>query len=47
MSQHSAHIEWQKAPNEMFIDGRYNRVHQWRFDGGFSILCAAHKFYRY
>ena len=37
MSQHSAHIEWQKAPNEMFIDGRYNRVHQWRFDGGFSM----------
>ncbi|WP_372769374.1 OsmC family protein [Pseudoalteromonas sp.] len=37
MSKHSAIIEWQKAPNEMFIDGRYNRVHQWHFDGGFSM----------
>lgn len=37
MSEHSAHIEWQKAPNEVFIDGRYNRVHQWHFDGGFSM----------
>jgi organic hydroperoxide reductase OsmC/OhrA len=32
-----AKILWQKMDGEIFTDGRYNRVHEWQFDGGMKI----------
>lgn len=33
MSEHSATILWQRN-GATFTDNRYNRAHQWKFDGG-------------
>lgn len=40
MSKHSVVVEWdrQGAP---FVDNRYSRVHQWRFDGGATIAASS------
>ena len=33
MSEHDATIEWTRG-DQPFIDNRYSRAHDWRFDGG-------------
>lgn len=30
-------ILWTRKPGETFLDGKYNRVHQWFFDGGLTL----------
>ena len=37
----NATIEWTKPGNEIFTDGRYTRVHQWRFDGGMQFNASS------
>ncbi len=34
MSEYTADILWQRAPNEDFVASRYSRRHEMRFDGG-------------
>jgi organic hydroperoxide reductase OsmC/OhrA len=34
VSEYTADILWQRAPNEDFLANRYSRRHQMRFDGG-------------
>jgi organic hydroperoxide reductase OsmC/OhrA len=36
-----AKILWQKMDGEIFIDGRYSRVHEWRFDGGMKFPASS------
>jgi organic hydroperoxide reductase OsmC/OhrA len=31
---YTAHVRWQRQAGEPFTDNRYNRRHEWRFDGG-------------
>ena len=37
MSEHTATVHWQRLNTEFFIDQKYSRAHQWRFDGGACI----------
>lgn len=37
MSTYVAAVQWQRPPNERFIDHQYSRAHQWLFDGGIII----------
>lgn len=34
MPEHTATVQWQRAPAEAFTDNRYSRRHLLRFDGG-------------
>lgn len=34
MSDHAATLHWQRRADEAFTDNRYQRAHDWRFDGG-------------
>jgi organic hydroperoxide reductase OsmC/OhrA len=34
MSEYTATTHWQRLPSEPFSDNRYQRRHEWRFDGG-------------
>jgi organic hydroperoxide reductase OsmC/OhrA len=36
-----ATVSWEKAPDEFFVDGKYSRVHQWKFDGGMEFNASA------
>ncbi len=40
MSNHTAVIKWQRN-GEDFINNKYSRVHQWKFDGGAEIRATA------
>ncbi len=37
MSNYSAHVLWQRQPDEPFVDNRYSRQHQLNFDGGARV----------
>jgi len=39
--KYTATINWTKSANEVFIDGKYSRVHQWKFDGGTEFNASA------
>lgn len=39
--KYSATISWTKSDNEVFTDGRYSRVHEWKFDGGMRVTASA------
>jgi organic hydroperoxide reductase OsmC/OhrA len=41
MSDYSADISWQRAPGEAFVDSRYSRAHEWRFDGGVVVPASS------
>lgn len=36
-----ATVSWQKKAEEAFIDNKYSRAHQWRFDGGAEVHASA------
>ena len=36
-STHLARVHWQREANESFTDNRYNRRHEWAFDGGATV----------
>lgn len=40
MSEYSATIVWQRQ-NQQFLDRRYSRAHQWKFDGGLSVPASS------
>ena len=41
MSQHQAHIQWNRQSNERFVDQRYSRAHTWTFDGGIIVAASS------
>lgn len=41
MASYEATVRWQRRPDERFIDGRYSRAHEWRFDGGAQVHASA------
>jgi organic hydroperoxide reductase OsmC/OhrA len=41
MSQHQAHIQWIRQPQECFVDQRYSRAHTWKFDGGITVAASS------
>jgi organic hydroperoxide reductase OsmC/OhrA len=40
MSEHAATLRWQRG-EEAFTDSKYNRAHQWEFDGGLTVPASA------
>ena len=40
MSEHHATISWERK-DAPFIDQRYSRVHEWRFDGGAVVTASS------
>lgn len=43
MSQHQATIIWNRG-NQIFIDNKYSRSHQWKFDGNIEIVASSSPF---
>jgi organic hydroperoxide reductase OsmC/OhrA len=41
MSEYSADIIWHRAAGEAFVDSRYSRAHEWRFDGGVVVPASS------
>lgn len=41
MSEHQAHIQWNRQSNERFTDQRYSRAHTWKFDGGITVAASS------
>lgn len=39
--RHFAEICWVKRSNDLFVDGKYSRAHQWRFDGGMQVEASS------
>ena len=37
----TATINWRRSVNELFVDGKYSRVHQWGFDGGMQFNASS------
>lgn len=40
MAEHLATVSWERR-GEAFVDNRYGRAHEWRFDGGLTIPASA------
>jgi organic hydroperoxide reductase OsmC/OhrA len=38
--EYTATIQWQRG-SAAFLDNRYSRVHQWRFDGGVAVTASS------
>jgi organic hydroperoxide reductase OsmC/OhrA len=41
MSTYTATIRWTRKPEERFVDGKYSRAHEWRFDGGAVVPASS------
>lgn len=41
MSEYVASVVWSRQVNELFIDNKYSRAHQWQFDGGATIAASS------
>ena len=41
MSEYSANVLWQRGRDEKYIDHKYSRAHQWRFDGGITVAASS------
>jgi organic hydroperoxide reductase OsmC/OhrA len=41
MSDYKAEIAWRRGASEKFVDSRYSRAHEWRFDGGVSVPASS------
>jgi organic hydroperoxide reductase OsmC/OhrA len=37
MSEHTATISWTRAADAAFVDKKYSRGHEWKFDGGVKV----------
>ena len=40
-SKYQAEITWQRQQQELFVDSKYSRAHQWKFDGGVSVPASS------
>jgi organic hydroperoxide reductase OsmC/OhrA len=41
MSEYCADIIWRRTAGEAFVDSRYSRAHEWRFDGGVVVPASS------
>ena len=41
MSKYQANISWKRQSDERFLDSRYSRAHQWKFDGGVIVPASS------
>lgn len=41
MSKYQASISWKRQGDERFLDSRYSRAHQWKFDGGVIVPASS------
>jgi organic hydroperoxide reductase OsmC/OhrA len=41
MAEYQAQILWQRRRDEPFVDSRYSRAHQWKFDGGVVVPASS------
>ena len=41
MSEYQAKITWNRNEDEIFIDNKYSRGHQWEFDGGTIVPASS------
>jgi organic hydroperoxide reductase OsmC/OhrA len=41
MSDYRAEITWRREANEKFVDSRYSRAHEWKFDGGVTVPASS------
>jgi organic hydroperoxide reductase OsmC/OhrA len=41
MSEHQAHIQWQRQADERFVDLRFSRAHTWQFDGATIVQASS------
>jgi organic hydroperoxide reductase OsmC/OhrA len=41
MSDYRAQITWRRGPEEKFVNSRYSRAHEWKFDGGLIIPASS------
>ena len=41
MSEYVASVVWSRQAEELFIDNKYCRAHQWQFDGGATIAASS------
>jgi organic hydroperoxide reductase OsmC/OhrA len=39
--EHLATVTWHRGETERFVDQRYSRAHQWRFDGGAVVAASS------
>jgi len=41
MSEYFAKVNWLRASDENYIDNKYSRGHEWRFDGGATVAASS------
>lgn len=41
MSEYFAKINWQRQPEENYLDNHYSRGHEWTFDGGVTVKASS------
>lgn len=41
MAEYTARVSWVRSKNEIFIDNKYSRGHEWNFDGGTILKASA------
>ncbi|MCW3062782.1 MAG: putative stress-induced protein OsmC-like protein [Capsulimonas sp.] len=41
MSEHTSTVIWRRGAAEAFTDNRYNRAHDWKFDGGAEVRASS------
>lgn len=41
MSRYTATVAWQRRSDETFVDQKYSRGHEWRFDGGAVVAASS------
>ncbi len=41
MAKYSATVVWTRRDSEKYVDNRYSRAHEWRFDGGATVSASS------
>ncbi|MCJ8313100.1 MAG: OsmC family protein [Saccharospirillaceae bacterium] len=41
MSEYYAKVNWTRANDEIYIDNKYSRGHEWSFDGGVTVQASS------
>src|SRR5690349_16237019 len=41
MSRYTATVAWRRRADETFVDQKYSRGHEWRFDGGAVVAASS------
>ena len=41
MSEYYAEVKWLRGDEESYIDNKYSRGHEWKFDGGLTVTASS------